>query len=80
MPEKEKTGKRKRRFPYRKLEDLESEIAQNEATVRDLERALADGDLYRDAERVRETMKTFEETKARLAQLYEHWDEAAELN
>ena len=51
-----------------------------EATVRDLERALADGDLYRDAERVRETMKAFEETKAKLVQLYEHWDEAAELN
>ena len=70
----------KRRFPYRKLEDLESEITQNEATVRDLERALAEGDLYRDAERVRETMKAFEETKAKLVQLYEHWDEAAELN
>jgi len=75
-----KTSKRKRRFPYRKLEDLESDIAQNEATVRDLERALADGDLYRDAERVRETMKAFEDTKLRLNQLYEHWDEAAELN
>jgi ATP-binding cassette subfamily F protein 3 len=80
LPEKEKTGKRKRRFPYRKLEDLEAEIAQNEATVRELERALADGDLYRDAERVRETMKSFEESKAKLVQLYENWDEAAELN
>jgi ATP-binding cassette, subfamily F, member 3 len=74
------TAKRKRRFPYRKLEELETEIADNEATVRDLERALADGDLYRDAERVRETMKAFEETKAKLVGLYEHWDEAAELN
>jgi ATP-binding cassette subfamily F protein 3 len=79
-PAAEKISKRKRRFPYRKLEDVELDIAQNEATVRDLERALADGDLYRDAERVRETMKAFEETKLKLSQLYEHWDEAAELN
>jgi ATP-binding cassette subfamily F protein 3 len=72
--------KRKRRFPYRKLEDLEAQIAERETTVRDLERALADGDLYRDAERVRKTMADFESAKASLAQLYEHWDEAAELN
>jgi ATP-binding cassette subfamily F protein 3 len=73
-------AKRKRRFPYRKLEDLETEIAQHEATVRNLEKTLADGDLYRDADRVRETMQTFENTKKALAQLYEHWAEAAELN
>jgi ATP-binding cassette subfamily F protein 3 len=72
--------KRKRQFPYRKLEDIEREIVQRETAVRDLERMLADGDLYRDADRVRETMKAFEETKAELAKLYEHWDEAAELN
>jgi hypothetical protein len=41
---------------------------------------LADGELYRDADRVRETMKAFEETKVELAKLYDHWDEAAELN
>jgi ATP-binding cassette subfamily F protein 3 len=73
-------AKRKRRFPYRKLDDLESEIAQHEATVRELEKSLADGDLYRDADRIRETMQTFEDTKKTLAQLYEHWAEAAELN
>jgi ATP-binding cassette subfamily F protein 3 len=73
-------AKRKRRFPYRKLEDLEAEIAERETTVRELERALADGDLYRDAERVRQTMAAFASAKASLAQLYEHWDEAAELN
>jgi hypothetical protein len=36
--------------------------------------------LYRDAERVRQTMAAFASAKASLAQLYEHWDEAAELN
>jgi ATP-binding cassette, subfamily F, member 3 len=75
-----KPAKRKRRFPYRKVEDLEAEIARGEMQVRELEELLASPDLYRDGERVKETMKSFEETKARLQQLYEHWEEAVELN
>jgi ATP-binding cassette subfamily F protein 3 len=72
--------KRKRRFPYRKAEDLEAEIAAAEARLREVEQLLASADLYRDGERVKETTRAFEETKARLAQLYEHWEEAIELN
>ncbi len=72
--------KRKRRFPYRKVEDLEAEIAAHETKLRELEHALASPDLYRDGEKVKETMRGFEETKARLAQLYEHWEEVVELN
>jgi ATP-binding cassette subfamily F protein 3 len=73
-------AKRKRRFPYRKVEELEADIAANETRLRELERLLACGDLYRDGERVKETMRGFEETKTRLLQLYEHWEEAVELN
>jgi ATP-binding cassette subfamily F protein 3 len=76
----QKPARRKRKFPYRKVDDLEKEIASNEATVAKLEAALADGDLYRDANKVRDTMTAFEEAKARLKQLYEHWEEAVELN
>jgi ATP-binding cassette, subfamily F, member 3 len=72
--------KRKRRFPYRKVEDLERDIAAGETRLRDLEELLASPDLYRDGERVKETMRGFEETKAQLQQLYEHWEEAVELN
>jgi ATP-binding cassette subfamily F protein 3 len=75
-----KPAKRKRRFPYRKTEDLEAEIAAGEADVARAEAALADSDLYRDHNKVRETMAAFEEAKARLKQLYEHWEEAVELN
>ena len=73
-------GKRKRRFPYRKVEELEADIAAQETQLREVERLLASPDLYRDGERVKETTKAFEDTKARLAQLYEHWEEAVELN
>jgi len=72
--------KRKRRFPYRKVEDLEAEIAAGETQLRELEKQLASPELYRDGERVKETTRAFEETRARLAQLYEHWEEAVELN
>jgi ATP-binding cassette subfamily F protein 3 len=75
-----KQGRRKRKFPYRKVEELEAEIAAHEATVAELEAALASGELYRDAGKVRDTMKAFEDTKAKLQQLYEHWEEAVELN
>jgi ATP-binding cassette subfamily F protein 3 len=72
--------KRKRRFPYRKVEDLEAEIAGGETRLRELEQLLASPELYRDGEKVKETMRSFEETKAHLQQLYEHWEEAVELN
>jgi ATP-binding cassette subfamily F protein 3 len=73
-------AKRKRKFPYRKVEDLEADIAVAETTLKELEERLASPELYRDGEKVKETMKAFEETKANLQTLYEHWEEAVELN
>ena len=70
----------KRRFPYRKVEDLEREIAECESRLRELEQLMANPDLYRDGERVKSVTKDFETDKAELAQLYEHWEEAVELN
>jgi ATP-binding cassette subfamily F protein 3 len=75
-----KPAKRKRKFPYRKVAELEQDIAAEERQVAELERSLASAELYRDANRFQETLKAFEETKGRLAQLYEHWEEAVELN
>jgi ATP-binding cassette, subfamily F, member 3 len=72
--------KRKRRFPYRKVEDLEADIAREETLLREVERRLASPELYRDKDAVKTTTREFEETKQRLQQLYEHWEEAVELN
>jgi ATP-binding cassette subfamily F protein 3 len=41
---------------------------------------MASPDLYRDGDKVKETTRAFEDAKGRLAQLYEHWEEAVELN
>jgi ATP-binding cassette subfamily F protein 3 len=72
--------RRRRKFPYRKPDDLEGEIAQAEERLVDLERTLSFPDTWKDADRARSTQHQYDETKARLAQLYEHWEEAIELN
>jgi ATP-binding cassette subfamily F protein 3 len=73
-------AKRKRRFPYRKMEDLEADIATSETRLRELERLLASPDLYREGEKVKQTKRDFEETKSCLKLLYEHWEEAVEMS
>ena len=70
---------RKRRFPYRKLSDIEAEIYQREAMVRRLEEALSQGETYRDGNMVRQLLAELAEHRQALAALYEHWEEAAEL-
>src|SRR6202012_3635126 len=72
--------RRKRRFPFRKTEELEADIAAEETRLREIERRLASPELYREGEKVKEITQAFEATKTRLAQLYEHWEEAVELN
>src|SRR5262249_555841 len=74
-----KRGKRKRKFPYRKVAEIEAEIASLEEQLRHLEQELASPDLYRDGDKVKQTTQAFEETKAKLPPLYEHWEEAVEL-
>ncbi|HZZ80367.1 MAG TPA: ABC-F family ATP-binding cassette domain-containing protein [Gemmataceae bacterium] len=75
-----KPAKRKRKYPYRKVEDLEAEIAAEETRLKDLEATLASPDLYRLGGKVQETTQAFEDAKVKLKQLYDHWEEAVELN
>ncbi len=72
--------KRKRQFPYRKTVEIEADIAAAETEMRELEELLASPDLYKDGDKVKQTTKEFEEVKVELARLYEHWEEAVELN
>ena len=62
------------------MADIEADIAAAETELRELEERLASPELYRDGDKVKQTTKAFEEIKAKLAQLYEHWEEAVELN
>ncbi|MBA4188675.1 MAG: ABC transporter ATP-binding protein [Planctomycetaceae bacterium] len=75
-----KAAKPKRKFPFRKVPDLEADIAAAEKKISDLEAAMQTPDVYKDATRMRDTMKDLETTKDTLARLYQHWEEAVELN
>jgi ATP-binding cassette subfamily F protein 3 len=75
-----KAPRRKRRFPYRKVEELEGDIAAAETRLAEIEKLLAAPELYRDGARVKETTEQFAATKETLKTLYEHWEEAVELN
>ena len=70
--------RRKRKFPYRKLEAIEDDIVAQEAEIETLHNLLADPAVLRDGVRVRELQLQLGEKQATLAQLYEHWEEAAE--
>jgi ATP-binding cassette subfamily F protein 3 len=72
--------RRKRKFPYRKVDDLEADIAASEALVAELQQQLGNPDSYRDGQRVKEIRASFEAAHSDLTRLYEHWEEASELN
>jgi ATP-binding cassette subfamily F protein 3 len=72
--------KRKRKFPYRKVPDLEQEIATREARRDELNADMIDPVVLRDGARIKSVHAELEEVEATLAKLYEHWEEAVELN
>ena len=71
---------KKRRFPYRKLSDIEADIFQRESRIEQLNEELADQATFRDGGRVRAIRQEMAEQQSTLKKLYEHWEEAGELN
>ncbi len=82
VPSRQATGRRKpkRRFPYRKVADLEADIAECEAEIESWHQRLADPQFHKDGERVQQATAQLEELNQRLEQLYLHWEEACELD
>jgi ATP-binding cassette subfamily F protein 3 len=72
--------RRKRKFPYRKPADLECEISQVEAELAAAEAALADPETWKDAGSAKAAQSRYDTLKEHLPRLYEHWEEAVELN
>ncbi|MDO5566858.1 MAG: ATP-binding cassette domain-containing protein, partial [Planctomycetia bacterium] len=79
-PSKKTKEKRKRKFPYRKVSDIEEEVFIRETQVMTLQDELLDPNVLRDGNRVRELHLQIQEEEAALKLLYEHWEEASELN
>ena len=75
-----KAGRAKRRFPFRKVADIEDEIFMRETSVQRLQEELAQGDTHRDGDRVRRLNAEIVAHQEALAALSTHWEEATELN
>lgn len=73
-------ARRKRRFPYRKVEEIEAEIFDRESALESLHASLADPATHRNVDRVRQIKSDIQDNQEQLAVLYEHWEEATELN
>jgi ATP-binding cassette subfamily F protein 3 len=71
---------KKRRFPFRKVADLEDEIFEQETSIAALQNELLQPEVLRDGERVRQIKLQLEQEQALLKGIYEHWEEASELN
>ncbi len=74
------TVRKKRRFPYRKVDDLEKEIHQRETRLEELHALLADPATHRDGQQVRRVKADIASEQKTLETLLDHWEEAAELN
>ncbi len=72
--------RRRRRFPYRKVTDIEQDIANCEVAIDRLHQDLADPNVLRDRQLVLQAKQQLAEETQRLEQLLEHWEEASELN
>jgi ATP-binding cassette subfamily F protein 3 len=85
IEQKEQTKKverprKKRRFPYRKVDSLESEIFEKETRLEHLQHELIQPETQKNGERVRDVQEEIDQLEDDLAFLYEHWEEATELN
>jgi ATP-binding cassette subfamily F protein 3 len=72
--------RRKRKYPYRKLPEIEAEIAQRESRIDELHQLFGAEEVLRDGSRVKQLKSELEEHETALPRLYEHWEEASELN
>ncbi|MGC1275357.1 MAG: ABC transporter C-terminal domain-containing protein, partial [Planctomycetaceae bacterium] len=75
-----KEEKRKRKFPFRKPAEIEADIAAKEDELAAIEADMMLPETLRDGEKVKSIGDEYAKAKAELAALYEHWDEASELD
>lgn len=72
--------RRKRKFPYRKLEALEADLAQCESSISEIQAKLLEPHTLRNGQLYRQIQKELEAKQEEYSRLFEHWEEASELN
>jgi ATP-binding cassette subfamily F protein 3 len=75
-----KPAKPKRKFPYRKVADIEAEIFEREQRIEALHAQLISPEVLRDGRRTKEAQAELTSEQEQLRTLYEHWEEASETN
>jgi len=70
--------KPKRRFPYRKPEEIEREIGELEQELAALEERLGRAETWKDPDTARQAQDRYDELASSVQALYEHWEEALE--
>lgn len=78
--EENKSQRPRRRFRFRKIEDIERDIFDAEAKIEELHARLAQPETHRDGRLARQIKDEMAEMQAKLKELYAHWEEAGELN
>lgn len=76
----ERPERRRRKFPYRKVAVLEQTIASSEAELAALHARMLEPENLRDGRKMKELQQLVADTEQQLLQLYEHYEEACELN
>lgn len=77
-PQSGSEGKKKWKYPFRKVEEIEADISQTEDRIEELEAELVSPETYKDGLKVKAVQVELEGQKERLAELYEHWEEMME--
>ncbi|MFO0940817.1 MAG: ABC-F family ATP-binding cassette domain-containing protein [Pirellulales bacterium] len=73
-------SKRKRKYPYRKVSQIEQDITQTESRIEEIHNDMMQPEVLRDGRRVKQLQEELASLEAQLLQLYEHYEEACELN
>jgi ATP-binding cassette subfamily F protein 3 len=75
-----KAEKKKRKYPYRKVPEIEREIAESEAEITRLEDLLAQPATWKETLKAIASQDRLKVLQENLVKLYDHWEEASELN
>ncbi|MEM7475263.1 MAG: ABC-F family ATP-binding cassette domain-containing protein [Planctomycetota bacterium] len=75
-----KQPRRKRKFPYRKVADLEKDIEGLETEIEKLHEAMSEPNNLRDGRKMKELQEQLAERESKLMSVYEHYEESCELN
>jgi ATP-binding cassette, subfamily F, member 3 len=72
--------KRKRKYPYRKVALIEHDIFTVETRIDEIHQEMLLPDVLRDGRRVKQLQEELSSLEQQLLHLYEHYEEACELN